>query len=449
MRKSSLLKSLSSVKLTIILLILLILASVLGTLIPQNWSEMGYRTKYDKTYNLLESLQMTDVYHSYWYTVLLAVFCIHLVICSTTNFGPLVKSLRSSSSVAERVVISSLPFYEKISLRTGNQSKMSKESIAQSVKNVLSHSFYKLKYVDSERGIHYFERGKMGRLGPLVTHASIIVILIGGIVVGRFGFMDHRNIAVGGTIDVPNSNFQIRADDFKAEFYPTGAPKEYTSVLTVIENEKDVLTKTIEVNHPLKYKGIKFFQSSYGLTDAIEVEIWKKSPDQLAVAEALGKFRISKGEEIQIPNTQLKLKALNIVPDFVIDDSGNIGTRSMEPRNPAAFLELYEGDELMMGSWTFLKHPDFHATGDSDYSFKFVSTVYYTGLQISSDSGISIVWAGCLIMVIGMSLSFYLSYKRIWVNISGDALEIGGRSYKDRAGFDKEFERLKASLLGD
>ena len=431
------LKRLGSIKFTIVLLVLLILASILGTLIPQDWSEMQYIEKYGDTYVLMKSLQLTSVYHSYWYSALLAIFCINLIICSTNSFEPLMKSLESSNSTIAGVDISSLSFYKRLLLKD----TLENYKIIQNIKNTLKSSFYKLKYEDRENGICYFERGKSSRLGPLITHASIIIILIGGIVVGRLGFIEYRNVTVGKTIDVPHSNFQIRADDFNVEFYPSGEPKSYESILTVIENETPKRTETIKVNYPMKYKGIKFFQSSYGMTDAIQVELWKKSD-----AELLGKFQIASGEELHIPDTDFKLKALVILPDFFRDSNGQIGTRSMAPNNPAAFLELYEGDELKIRTWTFLKFPDFHASGDSDYLLKFASIVYFTGLQISRDPGISIIWIGSLLMLIGMFLSFYLSYKRIWIKFSSDSLEIGGRSYKDRTSFEKEFEKLKALL---
>jgi len=440
MGKPNILKIFSSVKVTIFLLVLLILASILGTLVPQGWTEMQYRHKYGNNYTLLKNLQLIDVFHSYWYTTLLILFCANLIICSVSNFESLMKSLKISDSVIRE--ISSLKYYKKLPL----ENTKSKTEIIQGIRKTFASNLYRLKYADEPHSLYYFERGKIGRFGPLLTHASMIIILLGGIIVGRFGFIDHRDIVVGKTIDVPGSNFQIRADDFKVEFYPeTGTPKDYKSILTIIENGNSVYTKTIEVNHPLKYKGVKFFQSSYGMADTIEVELSRKLSDQ-SNSEVLGKFRINSGEEIQIPNTQLRLKALSVIPDFVIDESGRIGTRSMSPNNPAAFLELYEANELRGSSWVFLKHPDFHVSSDSDYSFKFLSILYYTGLQISKDPGISIIWTGCLLMVIGMFLSFYVPYKRLWINLSEDTIEVGGRTYKDRAGFEKEFKRLEILL---
>jgi cytochrome c biogenesis protein len=72
--------------------------------------------------------------------------------------------------------------------------------------------------------------------------------------------------------------------------------------------------------------------------------------------------------------------------------------------------------------------------------------VYYTGIQIGYDPGVSFIWLGCLIMIIGMFLSFYLSFKRVWVRLSTDSVEIGGRSHRGKASFEKEFARLKAML---
>ena len=450
-------KYIGSIKLTIILLILVIAGSIVGTLIPQNWSEHQYKEKYSEgRYRFMTSLQLTDVYHSYWFTVLMAAFCINLIVCSIRGFGPLVKSLQRSSSTAERVNLQDLPFYEKIEL---NADAKGTDKVFQQIKNDLNRSLYRLKRSDMDSGFYYFERGKIGRLGPLITHASIVIILIGAMIVSRFGFIEYKNFPVGKTLDVPHRDFQLRADDFKLELYPDSrTPKEYTSVLTVIENGTPQLTKSIEVNHPLEYKGLKFYQSSYGImpgssADAIVVELSRKVPDKTD-NEVIGKFSVKIGEEFEIPDSQLKIKATSLMPDFVIDNSGKVSTRSRSLNNPAAHIELYEGDELKQESWIFLKFPNFPHAKESDYSMKFVSVdtgseKYFTGLQIGYSPGISIIWTGFLLMVAGMFLSFYLPFKRIWVRLSNENVEIGARSYKNKAGFKGEFAHLKSKIANE
>ncbi len=40
-------------------------------------------------------------------------------------------------------------------------------------------------------------------------------------------------------------------------------PRDFFSDLSIIENDKEILRKTIEVNHPLHYGGYHFYQFSY------------------------------------------------------------------------------------------------------------------------------------------------------------------------------------------
>jgi len=470
------LKVLGSMKLTIVLLILLAAGSIVGTLIPQTWTDQQYQEKYgDGRYSILKGLQLTDVFHSYWFSVLLVALSINLCVCSLQAFGPLVKSLQRSVSTAGRVEINGLPFYEKIKVSDDVESGQ----VIPKIKDALSRSFYKMKYTDEEKGVHYFERGKAGRLGPLITHASVIIILIGGVLVARLGFKSYVNIPVGNTVNIPNADFQIRADDFKVEFYPDRTPKEFTSVLTVIDGGVEKFTETIEVNSPLKYKGINLYQSSYGQMDSsihiIEVELSKKLPGEPEAPdkpettdgsphgsmssaapkmEVLGKFNVDIHDPFPVPDSQMIIKVARFFPDYSRDGEGNEGSKSNSPNNPAARLELYEGDELVSESVSFLKFPDYHSGSESDYFLKFVGIDpaggsgqrYYTGLQIGYHPGLPVIWVGCLLMVVGMFLAFYSSFKRLWVRVSNGNVEIGGRSYKNRTDFEKEFDRLKSTL---
>lgn len=456
-------KKLGSVQITIVLLVLLVVSSIVGTLVPQGLTEGQYQNKYGANlYGFLKNLQLLDVYHSYWYTALLAIFCIHLVICSTLNLKPLISFLRRPTPTDGPDDLSKMSFYKDISLGSKAKKGIANEVILK-IRSIYARRLYQLKYFDASKGVYYFEKGKIGRLGPLITHASVVIILIGGILVGRLGFRDYMNVPIGKTMDVPHSSFQIRADDFKMELYPNSqTPKTYRSVLTIIENGEQKVTKPIEVNHPLEYKGVNFYQSSYGtlddimpdnvMSDSIAVELSKKSPNK-PEGEVIGTYKVGIGQDFLVPNTQLHIKVANYYPDFVMDNSGNIGTRSNEPKNPAALLELYEGSNLKLKSWIFEKFPDFHGASKSEYSLRFSSSGtsspsgssgYYTGLQVSKSPFLSVVWTGFFLMVMGMFLSFYLQYKQIWIKLSADKVEMGGSSYKSRSGFDKEFEQLNA-----
>ncbi|MGQ9610775.1 MAG: cytochrome c biogenesis protein ResB, partial [bacterium] len=366
--------------------------------------------------------------------VLISAFFINLSVCSVRNILLVIRSRRNIYLPTSFNDISS-NYHEKF-LMIGKR-----DEVIESIKAYLKRNFYRSRYISND--YLYFERGKFSRFGPIITHVSILIILIGGIIVSATGFKEYRKILVGETIDVPNAEFQLRVDDFKVEFYPDlQTPKDFISKLTVIEDGIQTQTKDIEVNHPMKYKGIKFYQSAYGLINTINIELSKNRPQK----EIIGNFEIEEGKTLELPDLDMKIKVIAYVPDFVIDSKGNISSRSIQPINPAALIELYKGDELLLRSWYFKNFPDFHGLKDFDYSLKFVSlgnTRYYTELQISSDPGLPIIWVGSLLMMLGLFLSFYMQHKQLWIYVSENNLEVKGKSYKNRANFENEFGKIR------
>jgi cytochrome c biogenesis protein len=431
----------SSVKFAIILLVLIVIASVVGTIIPQDTENKTFKT-----------LQLNDVYHSYWYTVLLVLFSLNLCLCSIKNIRSLYNSFTISAGAIEKTELNSLSFYEKSNFK---QKFMDAKTLSLSLQNKLTRKFfYKLRYSNPKEGIHYFERGRIGRFGPVVTHASIIIIIIGVLIVKFSEFKEYRKIPVGNTIDVPNANFKVKADDFTIERYPdSDTPKQYITKLTIIENGIPKLTGELMVNHPsLKYKGIRFIQSAYGLINTAGIELSKKIPNSLET-EIIGEFNIDEGSAVEIPDSNLRIEMPSFVSDFVMDSSGNVSSRSTELRNPAVLLELFDGNQSLGKSWRFLKYPTIETSPKSDYSMQFVSmypSKYYTELQISSDSGISVIWIGSFLMIVGLFLSFFFSHKKLWVKLSTEnemtIVEIAGTSHKNRSGFEKESNTLMKLL---
>jgi cytochrome c biogenesis protein len=427
---------LSSVKLTLVLLILIVVTAIVGTIIPHESDNQIY-----------VRLQLNDVYHSYWYMALLVLFCINLCLCSIKNIPVMIKSLKMSES--KLTELNKLPFYKRIDLEA-KDSGMFANSLLYSFTRKL---FYKLKYSESNNH-YYFERGRISRFGPMITHASIIVIVIGGLIVSMTEFKGNIRLPEGGVVDVPNSDFKVQAEDFRVEFYPNSeTPKDYVTKLSVIDKGETVLTKDVRVNHPLKYKGISFLQSDYGFVNTLGIKINKKVSGT-SEAKSLGEFKIDEGQTIDVSGTDLKVTLKSYIPDFVIDEEHNVHNRSSEPRNPAILLELTDGKSLKEQMWLFLRFPGLMNSKQSDYMMEFISIYppmkYYTGLQVRRNPGMEIVWTGSLMIICGLLLSFYTSHKRLWMRISSDSgkniLEIGGRSYKSRSDFDRESSIIAKQL---
>lgn len=81
-RSSSLWNFLCSLKLTVATLLLLATTSILGTVIPQNLPSAQYQQYYGDKSQLLQALQLDDMYHSVWFMALLGLFVLNLVACS-------------------------------------------------------------------------------------------------------------------------------------------------------------------------------------------------------------------------------------------------------------------------------------------------------------------------------------------------------------------------------
>jgi cytochrome c biogenesis protein len=69
----------------------------------------------------------------------------------------------------------------------------------------------------------------------------------------------------------------------------------------------------------------------------------------------------------------------------------------------------------------------------------------YTGLQVTRDPGVWVVWIGCGLMIFGIIVSFFFSHQRVWVRIpkqSGGEIVLAGSTNKNRVGFEKAFGQL-------
>jgi len=84
-------------------------------------------------------------------------------------------------------------------------------------------------------------------------------------------------------------------------------------------------------------------------------------------------------------------------------------------------------------------HNDFILT------FEGVTSKEYTGLQVTKDPGVWIVWIGCALMIVGFIVSFFFSHQRVWIRIpkgSGQEVILAGSTNKNKVGFEKTFGSL-------
>lgn len=446
----------SSVKLTFFLLIILAIASILGTVIPQRGQgAMEFaRNLSPEMFRFLSSLNLFDMYHSLWFRLILLCLTLNLIVCSVDRFPTAWKRFHLIPRPDRDKPFENLPSQQKFSLK-GNI-----EQEANSVAQFLQHRYKHLNRKEaSDKDYFYAEKGRFSHFGVYLVHLSVLIILIGGLVGSFFGFEGYVNIAEGDqakTIMLRKRmsrmalGFEVRCDKFTVDFYENGAPKEFRSNISFLVNGKEVEKRSVLVNHPVQFRGITFYQASYGTIPGKEVRLKllrRTSQSEEAIIE------IEKGHSKPLPGNEGRIKLVDLRGDFM-------------KMGPAALIAIQpnEGEEIRF--WLFKDHeaikekvpgllerfPKLNPSSFKPYTFflEEFKTRYYTGLQVNRDPGVSIVWAGFFVIMAGFFVTFFVSHRRIWVRVQSNngetEVSVAGTSNKNPVGLQRELDRLANDL---
>jgi len=431
-----------SIKLTIFLLILLAIISIIGTVIKQNAPSGEYIERYGiGLYNVLEFFGIFNMYKSWWFSGILLFLVVNLIACSLQRFPGVWRQISRESGAKElgESLLKTLPYVERLSL---SQSSGMKE---EEIRSLLKRRFNDPQRIDGESSVTlYSEKGRFSRLGAYITHLSIILILIGGIAGSHpFGFRGYVNILEGEAVDhialrdkdqdvTKSIGFLVRCDDFRITYYDLKGPdkhvKEYMSDLTILENGKEILKKTIKVNDPLSYKGLTFYQSSYGAIHDLAIGVqWRNRKERTLL-------KISEGGTVPIPNSPAVLRVLQY-------------SHQVHNFGEGAQVVLFRPNQEPRAFWLLKEYPQFDQQRGDEFvlSVEEVIEREYTGLQVTKDPGVWVVWVGCSLMIIGLIISFFFSHQRVWVKVptsSGREMVVAGSTNKNRVVFEKKFEQL-------
>ncbi len=419
----------SSVKLALVTLFLIAVTSIIGTIIPQKESFDFYVNNYGpQMAQIFTILDIPDMYNSWWFLALLFLLSFNLVICSIDRFPGVWKQVTSDGLTvpAQRV--------EKMSTRLNWTSDGAVSAVRDRLTEKLRSKGFKpgLKDEGGETLI-FAQKGHWTRTGVYIVHASILVIFLGAIIGYLGGFkgsvmvpetMERDKVFLFGGKGVEELDFAVRANNFRIEFYPNGMPKEYTSSLTVLEDGKEVLTKIIEVNDPLTYKGITFYQSSYEPYQDFVISVSSPSGAESTFIVPFQQQESWEDENLTFGVINAKVLGQSIVSSKLWFSDGEADPVS---------LWIDDGAEIT------IERP----LGTYTVSAK---QMYATGLQVAKDPGVWWVYIGFTMMLFGLYVAFFMSHRRIWLLLrplkSGTQITMSGSANKNRAGFERVFEDL-------
>lgn len=451
----------ASIILIIFTLLFIAFMSIFGTFIEQNKEATYYIETYGETWaNVIFKLGLENMYYTWWFIVLLGVMSLNIMVCTFERFPKKWKLLLQKNVPYKTTQIDKIAQKNSFTLPDGDL-----EETSEKLKGFFLKRGYKLEdnSQETENGLvkfYYGFKGKMGRFGPEMIHISLLTILTGAIIGSVMGYKDFKTVIVGDTFKVPETDYELRLDDFWIDYYDTGQIRQYYSNLEVIREGEIVHKKKIWVNEPLYFEGIRFYQSSYGkswnrigMAELSILPIDSENVDEAVITN------VNYKEKAKIEGTNYEAEVLRFVADFAFDqESKQVYSVSGEMNNPAILVNFSKNGKEVGYTWLFFNHPNiFNQLPNEegkDPEFKVFFTGYkgmwYSGISINKDPGTNVVWVGSLIMVVGFFYTYMVYYRRFWFSVSksseGLEVKLGGMINKNQIAFRNEFKNTVEEL---
>jgi cytochrome c biogenesis protein len=444
-------QTLSSIKTGVILIILVVIFSAAGTVIlqrPMTDPDDMQRAYSPTMLRFLDAAGLTDVFHARWFVALLVLVSLCIISASVQRFPNawryFARPYKSPDESFRRV----LPTQAQIPIADEEQGLGAAE-------RALRHVGLKSERIVRTNSFSLFsERHRISEMAVYIVHASLLLIFLGGIVDALYGWRGFLTLTPGSQSDQVEVHsgvtrtlpFSIRCDGTGEETYTDGTPKRWWSKLAVVNNGREIERKEIVVNDPLVYRGVRFYQASWGRTGEL---------DQLVLAATPAGAGSGTTREITLTMNQTaaldadtSVQLAEFIPDYVVQD-GRVYARSNDVVNPAVHLIVTAKKANRSVNVWLPEIPDIAENTSSPYIFepKDLKTGVYTGLQVSHEPGQWSVWAGVVLMAIGLTFVFYVAHVRIWIVPVLDsrgkaALWVGGTANRNRDAFEQKFKHL-------
>jgi len=442
-------QTLAAIKTGVILLILVVILSAAGTVIlqrPATDPDEMQRAYSPQVLRLLDGLRLTDVFHAWWFVLLLSLVSLSIIAASIQRFPNSWRFFSRPYKSPDETFRKALPNHVLIPIKD-------EEAALSAAERSLQKAGFKPERIVRENSFSLFgERNRLAEMAVYIVHASLLLIFLGSSIDAIFGWRAFVTLTRGqqsSQAQPQNGSprklpFAIRCDGAGQENYPDGTPKRWWSDLAVVENDQVVLRKQIVVNDPLVYRGVRFYQASYGKTGKIDRLVLTATPRD---GQAPKDLTIGLDETLPL-DADTTVRLAEFIPDYVERD-GQVYSRSNSLENPAAHLVV---ESKKTGKAVNVWLPPIEGleqNASSPYAFggKDVQMAYFTGLDVSHEPGQWSVWAGVLVMGLGLAVVFYLVHVRIWVVPVRDArgqlaLWIGGTANKNKDAFEQRFSKL-------
>ncbi|MGZ5405118.1 MAG: cytochrome c biogenesis protein ResB [Nocardioides sp.] len=277
-------RQLTSMRTALVLLLLLALAAVPGSVIPQEGVDALKTSQWQDDHTTLtpiyERLGLFAVYQSPWFAAIYLLLMVSLVGCFVPRIAVYWRALRSQPPATPRH-LDRLP--DHASYRT----ELAPEEVLDRARTALGR--YRTRVTDDAISA---ERGYFREAGNLLFHVSVLVVLIGFGIGSLFGFRGGVIVVVGNGMSSsltqydefqPGSlfneddlnDFYLDIDDFDVEWITSGPSqgqaRKFVSHVTYADGDSEPQEYDLRVNHPLSIGDTDVFLIGHGYAPVITV----------------------------------------------------------------------------------------------------------------------------------------------------------------------------------
>lgn len=475
-------RQLTSMRTALILLLLLAVAAIPGSLVPQRSADPNGVIRWQRDdpelFDLLDSLQLFDVYTSVWFSAIYILLFISLVGCILPRTTHHLKSLKTPPPKTPKN-LSRLEGYRTIPM-SGDRDQV----IAHATKVLKTKRFRVKTYGDSVAG----ESGYLRETANLVFHFALVGVLLGLAFGTGFKYSGQKVIIEGqsftnqlasydsftaGTFvdETSLTPYALRLDQFDAlyEFdLNSGLPNALNFDATMTLTRGDVESQqSLRVNHPLDIAGTSVYLLGNGfapwitVTDSSGRDVFSQPVvflPQDANLTSVGVAKIPDGLAEQVGMVGF------FYPSAVITESGALASVFPDPVQPIVTFNVFTGDlglnegiprnvyDLDTDSMTPVAGQDTGVPplvlglGQSQELPNGLGTVTFESLprfisvDIHRDPTQLPVGIATAFLIAGLVTSLFVVRRRVWVRVTetedGHIVEVAGLARGDDPGLD-------------
>jgi cytochrome c biogenesis protein len=496
-------RTLRSMRTALILLLMLALASVAGSLVPQLPNSPERVARYHLDHPLAGALYgrlgLFDVYGSWWFVLITSLLFVSLVACLLPRTRALLRTARHRPVQARE--IDGFRLY---------QERVVPADPARAIdgsRRVLRRRLFRVARDVDDRPALAAEKGSLREIGSLLFHWAFLLIVIGVIYGKGTGFTGRAVVIEGKTWVDAQANYDgqirtgrffhgdftgigIRLRGFEDTYRRTGQPMDFVSHVDLLDPQGNLVRKAdIRVNHPASIEGLEIYQYGFGWSPVMEV----RRDGELIAAEPLTFVQDTAPEgvpQLAMPwHGVLKLPSLDPQMGIKLElwPDSRAFLQQLRTGQPVAMIQAFQpfirfavfrgeltdlsqlsldtsvmrpGTRGIVGAGTTVDLRTGKPVEDSQapsgqgpagqepdgLTIAFPELRQYSVLQVSRDRGVPLVLLAAILVLLGLLPALYTSRRKVWVraepNGSGTILKVGGFALQRKARFEEEFAKL-------